>query len=78
MELKLDGRHWSNIEIINCYDCSFQISKSARVSVCVCWEGVVLGQYGDLELLKSFCYRIQDGRHGGHLESLQFLSVPEW
>ena len=37
------------------------------------WEA--LERHGDSELLKSFCYDIQDGRHGGHLENLQLLSA---
>ena len=30
------------------------------------WEG--LGQHGDLELIKLFCYDIQNSRHGGLLK----------
>ena len=33
-------------------------------------------QHGDLELLKSFCYNIQDGHYGDLLENLQLLSTP--
>ena len=39
------------------------------------WEA--LESYRDSELLKSFCSRIQDGRHGGHLEILQTTSPPK-
>ena len=39
------------------------------------WEA--LESYKDLELLKSFCSHIQDGRPGGHLEIPQTTSPPK-
>ena len=33
-----------------------------------------LGRHGDLDLLKAFCYRIQNGHHGNHLKDLQLLA----
>ena len=33
--------------------------------------------WGEMELLKSFCYAIQNDRQGGHLEILHLLYAAE-
>ena len=60
------------LKVFSCY----LLPNSKSDGVETWWKA--LGQHGDLELLKWFRSDIQDGHHGGHLESLQITSAPEW
>ena len=90
IERKLDEKHWRDIKIRNCLNCSVWPSKMAA------WVAILkilqphllpnpksdwaqtswkaLGPHGDLESLNSFRSNIQDGRHASHLENLYTTS----
>ena len=90
IERKPDGKHWRDIKIQNCLNCSVWLSKMAA------WAAILkilkphllpnpksdwahtcwkaLWPHGDLELLNSFRSNIQDGRHASHLENLYTTS----
>ena len=70
-----DGRHWSDIEIQVAILKIFKphLLQNGKSDWAKTWWDA-LGQHGDSELLKPFCYGIHDGRHSSHLEDLQLLA----
>ena len=89
IEPTFNGRHWSDIEMQNCWNPCIPISNIVpKVAILTIFKPHLLpngksdwaktwwealGLYRDSALLKPFCYDIHEGFHSSHLEDLQLL-----